>query len=415
MATNVTLSIFLAVVTMLVIACTVPVTATSSALSSSTPVIKFAQPVDLLSPITAKSDNAGGNSGNSNAGGNSGNSNAGGNSGSSNAGGNSGSSNAGGNSGNSNAGGNSGSSNAGGNSGSSNAGGNSGSSNAGGNSGSSNAGADAEKTLGITGSQVNNKENTREITLDLQKAKDAGESISVRGTVITISKGPLTISITTAEPREIDGVKTAVVRSVSMEHQPITARIKDTGPVSASFRADLTSLPPSDSTITVNITDHPGQPAQEAFDQAASNQGYRVDSIAYAMDIAKNNLSDGKDIGPATVTMSMNSSWVADHGSAASVRIVRFADDGTSQLLKTRYTGIDSSENQVFEGTSPGGLSIFALISVRAVPEATITPQIRPEPTVTGSVPLNGIMTPLLIGLPLGVLGIFFMIYRRAV
>jgi hypothetical protein len=419
MAINRTLSGFIIIiVAMLAIMCVVPVTAAGSKASSSTPTIEFSQAVDLPSPVAAKSDNAGGNSGNSNAGGNSGNSNAGGNSGNSNAGGNSGNSNAGGNSGNSNAGGNSGNSNAGGNSGNSNAGGNSGGATV---SPDTKTGQGESNSLSIRGSQITIEENAREIALDVQKAKDAGETISVQGSVITISKGSMTIRITTtAELKEINGVKTAVVRSISMEHQPITARFKNTGTVSASFKADLMSLPPPDSAITANIIENPGQPEQAAFHQATAEQGYQLEAVAYTMDIAKTNLDDGKDIGPATVTMNINPSWVADHGGAANVRIIHFADDGTSQMLATRYMGLDSSGNQIYEGTSPGGLSIFALITVKASPESIRAPtetaiitQLRPEPTVTESMRINGVITPLLIALPLFVLGIFFMLHKR--
>ncbi|MDD1684680.1 MAG: hypothetical protein LUQ19_02180, partial [Methanoregula sp.] len=332
---------------------------------------------------------------------------------------NSDNSNAGGNSDNSNAGGNSDNSNAGGNSDNSNAGGNSGNSNAGGNSGGATAAPDTKASqgagiaLGISGSQVTRKDNAQEIMVDLHKAKDTGEKISVQGSTITFSKGPVTVTVTTAaELKEMNGVKTAVVRSISMEHQPITAQFKDTGTVSASFRADLMSLPPSDSAITAQVIKNPGPPIRAVFDEAAAKQGYQLDTIAYTMDIEKNNLEDGKDIGPATVTMSVSPSWVADHGDVASVRIARLADDGTSQMLQTRFVRHDNSGNLVFEGTSPGGLSIFALITVKTPPEVIISQSVS-QPTVSGSIPFTGEMNSLLFAVPLALLGVFLTVLSR--
>jgi hypothetical protein len=349
---------------------------------------------------------------NSNAGGNSDNSNAGGNSDNSNAGGNSDNSNAGGNSDNSNAGGNSDNSNAGGNSDNSNAGGNSDNSNTEGNSRSSN--------LGISGSQNSVKDNTREITVNLQQAERAGEKISVGEKEITVTKGKVTITITTAASiKGENGQTTAVVRSISLEHHPVTTHFEDTGTVSAAFRADLLSLPQEDSAITAEITKKPDPLELAGFNRAAADTGYQLDAVAYTMDVAKTRLEDGKDIGQATVTMTVSPSWIEEHGGATVVRIARLADDGTSQILKTHYRGIDSSSNYIFEGDSPGGLSIFALITIREpitpvqTPQTVINVKSQPEQPATGSVPFMGLINPFALTLPLVFLGLLLIFRRR--
>ena len=361
----------------LILACIVPFAAAENVISSDAGT-RFYQAFDHSPSLAANSDNsnAGGNSDNSNAGGNSDNSNAGGNSDNSNAGGNSDNSNAGGNSDNSN--------------------------------------------LGISGSQTSVKGNSREITVNLQQAVRAGEKVSVREKDITFTKGEVMITITTAASFEgTNGQKTAVVRSISLEHQPVSGQFMDTGMIAASFRADLMNLPPEDSAITARVTKNPGLTAQAGFDRAAADEGYQLDAVAYTMDIAKTNLDDGKDIGQATITMSVSPSWVEEHGGAANVRIARFADDGTSQILKTRYRGIDSSANQIFEGTSPGGLSIFALITIREPAAAVQTPQTvinvksQPEPTVSGSMPFIGVINPVALSLPLVFLGVFVLLRRK--
>jgi len=75
--------------------------------------------------------------------------------------------------------------------------------------------------------------------------------------------------------------------------------------------------------------------------------------------------------------MSVAPSWVLSNGG---IFISRLADDGSSQILDTKFTGLDSSGNMIFTGTSPNGLSIFALISVRSA-EATVTPAATPATT----------------------------------
>jgi len=442
------LTFFKKIAAMLIVLSIVPVVAAYGWFSSSASGIEFSQPGDLPLPYTAKSDDGGGNSGGNSGGSASGGGNSGGNSGGSdsgggNSGGNSGGSDSGGNSGGNSGGSDSGGGNTGGNSGSKSgddsksgsdntgtdkgksetgtnnnaekAGGAPGNSNAGGNVASPDTKTDLDRgiSLGISGSQINSRENSREISIDTQKAKDAGEKISVEGSTITFSKGPMSIGVTTAtDPKETDGVITADIKSISIEHQPVTAQLKDTGTVSVSFKADLTSLPPTDATITAVIAETPGPATQVAIDQAVTEQGYQLDAIAYTMDVTKTNLDDGKDIGPATVTMSVTPSWVANHGGVDGVKIARFADDGTSQLLETWYIGPDSSANMVFAGSSPGGLSIFSLISVKAHAEA-IAPSSQPAPAAPGSLPFNGAMDAIRIATPLIVLGIFLMFRKK--
>jgi hypothetical protein len=169
-------------------------------------------------------------------------------------------------------------------------------------------------------------------------------------------------------------------------------------------------LPPSDATITAVIEEKPGAAAQAAFERAVSEKGYQLNAMAYTMDVVKSNLDDGRDIGPATITMSVTPAWVADHGGVDGVKIARFADDASSQMLETRYVGLDSSANQVFEGRSPGGLSIFALIYVNAPPAAAIQ---QPASAAAEPLPFNSAMGTLRVATPLVVLGIFLMVRRK--
>ena len=415
------------IIAMLIVLSIVPVVAAYGWFSSSTPVIEFSKAGDLPSPLMAKSDHSGGgNSGGNSGGGDSGGGNSGGNSG---GGGDSGGDNSGGsNTGGSNTDNSKSVENSGTDKGKSdtetgNDGAKTDNAQDKGTSGGTAAGAagspDTKANQGtgtpisISGSHINSRENAREITIDTQKAKDSGEKISVEGSTISFSKGPMTIDVTTAaSPKEANGVITADIKSISMEHQPVTALVKDAGTVSASFKADLMSLPPSDATITAVIAEKPGPATQVAIDQAVSKNGYQLDAVAYTMDVAKTHLNDGKDIGLATVTMSVTPSWVIDHGGITGVKIARFADDGTSQLLETRYVGLDSAANMVVEGTSPGGLSIFALISVKAQEQA-IAQQSQPGLVTSEPVPYYGAIRTIGLATPLVILGIILMIRRK--
>ena len=229
--------------------------------------------------------------------------------------------------------------------------------------------------LGIQGSETRSKDTGKEISIDTKIAKDAGETITVDKTSINFAKGPVTISVETkADPHEEEGKITADIKSITLKNSPTTASVKDTGTVSASFEANLVDLPPADATVAATISRTPDPVVLAAYQEAVAKQGDQMGDVAYAMTVAKTNLADGKDIGAATVKMSVPVAWVEDRGGAGAVKIARYADDGSTQVLDTTFIGLDSSSNMVFEGASQGGLSIFALITVRTN-EETITPR----------------------------------------
>ncbi|MCX6689723.1 MAG: hypothetical protein NTZ39_08585 [Methanoregula sp.] len=265
-------------------------------------------------------------------------------------------------------------------------------------------------TSGIGGSQVSGVGNTTEISVDVQLAKAANETVAVEGTAITITKGPVSVTVNAAaEPQVKNGTIKAVIKSITMNYAPITAQFKDTGTVSASFTANLITIPPPNATISATLAERPDATAQAAFDQAVSQKGYQMGVIAYIMNVAKTNLADGTEIGQASVNMSIAPSWVTVQGGAGAVKIVRLADDGTSQVLDTRSLGLDSSGNMVFAGISPGGLSIFALVSVKSPPAGHA---ITPQPTSPVSLPFTSANSMLLIP-PLVVFVVVLLMRRR--
>ncbi len=259
---------------------------------------------------SSSSDSSSSGGGNSDKG-SSDNSNAGGNSDK----GSSGNSNAGGNSdksssGNSNAGGNSAISNAGGGGGGSavsNAGGGGGGSaisNAGGGGGGSavsNAGGNAGAT-GIAGATVEKSNGRQSVGIDLDAAKSAGVKMSVEENTIIIERATHTISVTTKEAlKEDQGQLTAEIESISLQSEPVSAEFAGAGTVTASFGADLNSLPGEGATVAATLLEQPDAQTLAAYEQAAAEQGFAIGSVAYAMDVDKPGLEDGTDVGTATV------------------------------------------------------------------------------------------------------------------
>ena len=112
--------------------------------------------------------------------------------------------------------------------------------------------------LGLHGTSVTGTGTTQEITVDIQGAKAANETVSVEGTAVTVEKGPVTLTITTTtDPKVQDGTITAGIQSIFMNYAPVTAQFADTGTVSASFNADLMHLPPQNATIAGSLAEKP--------------------------------------------------------------------------------------------------------------------------------------------------------------
>jgi hypothetical protein len=183
----------------------------------------------------------------------------------------------------------------------------------------------------------------------------------------------VTIQVDTAAPPDVAGnVISGHVEKISLESEPVRAETRDAGRVSASYQADLNSLPAPGSAVVSSIAEEITPDAARAFDTALASEGLAVRDIAYTLQVEKSQIQDEKDIGAAKVTMAVGSDWVMKNGGPDQVQIVRWADDLSSQALPTVLKGSDESGNMVFEARSPRGLSIFALIAVKPSQEVFI-------------------------------------------
>jgi hypothetical protein len=70
--------------------------------------------------------------------------------------------------------------------------------------------------------------------------------------------------------------------------------------------------------------------------------------------------------------MSVPAGWVTAHGGINAIVIGRIADDQTTTILKTSFSGYDQNGNMEFIADSPDGLSVFALIATNGPLQAQI-------------------------------------------
>ncbi|QSZ66559.1 PGF-pre-PGF domain-containing protein [Methanofollis aquaemaris] len=192
------------------------------------------------------------------------------------------------------------------------------------------------------------------------------DGVTVSGNEIKIRRDTFNLTITTTGNTSVSGTTVeGALDGIRLDTNPIDLDAGAAGVVTGSIAANLTNLPEG-AELRTTITRNASTDAQSAFQLAASSDGLKVDAVAYTMNIVKTNLANGQDIADATITMTVSPAWVDAHGGVDAVRIIRSAEDGTKEVLKTVLVGTDADGNMVFEAFSPKGLSIFGLTAVSA-------------------------------------------------
>jgi hypothetical protein len=234
-------------------------------------------------------------------------------------------------------------------------------------------------TLEVAGVSLGKTAGTiTEVRVDRAAAEKSGGQVRIEKDTIIVDKQTHSITISTMGTGLQQGdVISAPVADIRLESAPVSAQISNGATASFSFSSSLNAIP-QNSQITSSIIEIPEQSTRDKFENALSEKGLAINEIAYTVKVDKANIQDISDIGETTVVMSALPAWVNSYGGPDKVSIARVADDGSSQVLETNYVGIDASGNMQFEGISPNGLSIFALITVRT-PEPAVT-----EETQTG-------------------------------
>jgi hypothetical protein len=163
----------------------------------------------------------------------------------------------------------------------------------------------------------------------------------------------------------------AIHSGAGLSEKDFTSDNPELGEVASGVSLDLNTLPEGARVvITTTMTADPE--ASSAFQLAAVDSGNGDMSIAYTINVEKTNLQNGTDIASASITMVVGPEWVNANGGVDVIRIYRHdPETGTNQVLETHFLGYDEEGRAVFEGISPDGLSVFALVGQKPVPATT--------------------------------------------
>ncbi|WOF15325.1 PGF-pre-PGF domain-containing protein [Methanoplanus sp. FWC-SCC4] len=216
-----------------------------------------------------------------------------------------------------------------------------------------------------------------------QKALINTSSAEVDGNKIKMRQTGFNLTFVAEEENPVDDGQniSATIKEIILETDEIAAELPRPGNVSGRINLNLNDLPPG-ATIRTTISQNVNEEAQTAFQLVANQSGVKIDSVAFTMNIVKTNLENGVDIKSASIRMAVSPSWVKANGGISKIRIIRSAEDGTKEMLKTRYEGTDENGMMIFIGDSPRGLSLFGLVAVS-------TPQSAPGASSGGGGPSN--------------------------
>jgi hypothetical protein len=140
------------------------------------------------------------------------------------------------------------------------------------------------------------------------------------------------------------------------------------GAVTTSIQLSLKQF--ASAPLEVDVTQGANTTVADAF-QLAAGSAKSVDAVAYTMTIKgssliNSNLSSSSE--PVTLNMSVSEAWVQSHGGISAIKAIRYADDGTKEVLETQYLfSAGSPTMYFFKVISPHGCSIFGIASVSDV------------------------------------------------
>jgi hypothetical protein len=248
-----------------------------------------------------------------------------------------------------------------------------------------------EFSCDMLGATLSSTDGEQKITMDLNVAGDAIDLY--RDHIVFKNKG-LQISIETEEVlNPVDNIVRGTVKKATITTDPIIGEIKEK---SAKFlvrvEATYPQAPPPGSSIRVTLGEAPEGDVLKSYQDGAQQQGFAIRRFAYTMHVHTQNLDSPP---AATIFMSVSPEWVTTSG-RNTVRILRVADDGTTEILETENAGYDQFGNNLFVADSPHGFSTFGLISVLQVSEPLSTSISSPVAETSISTPPPTTIAPLL-------------------
>lgn len=156
------------------------------------------------------------------------------------------------------------------------------------------------------------------------------------------------------------------IQNVQLQSTPVTAALGgNIGTVSAQVSVGLTQMV-AGASILQDILQGASSSVKDAFQVAATDDNLNLKAVAYTVEFHDTALLNSMLSGAVKVNMSVDHAWVvanAPNGDINAIRIIRFGDDGTKEVLTTRYLGSQGSTDY-FEADSPSGLSIFGIVAI---------------------------------------------------
>jgi hypothetical protein len=234
----------------------------------------------------------------------------------------------------------------------------------------------------LRGATLSSEGESQKITLNLTAA---GDSIDLSNDIIVFRNKGLQVVIETEEElHPVNEIVSGTVKKATIKTDAFIGEIKETSvKYLVMLEGTFPEAPPPDSRIKVILAETPPADMQTIFETAAQNLGLHLRSVSHIVSVQTVNLGSPSN---TTITMSVSPGWVTTTG-RNTVRIIRVADDGTIEILKTEPFGYDQFGNNVFVAESPHGFSTFGLISILEVSES-------PPVTTTSSVPATSIEIP---------------------
>lgn len=193
-----------------------------------------------------------------------------------------------------------------------------------------------------------------------------GKTIRVAGDLFNLT------FVTPGDAHEENGTICGTVQEILLETREISVVSEGAGEVSAGVGAELAGMPEGAALSTVLGNSAPAE-TMNAFRQAAAENRLQIDALAASLEVRATNLTDGREIRNATVTMSVPAAWIDACGGVANIRVVRIGDDGSTSVLLPEEIGREG-ERVILRIASPDGFCTFGLVAVSAVPAPAPAP-----------------------------------------
>ncbi|WP_220680884.1 PKD domain-containing protein [Methanofollis formosanus] len=250
-------------------------------------------------------------------------------------------------------------------------------------------------TFSLSGASFSTTDGVQTFSIDLDKA----ERVKVEGDTVTFSKNGLVFEIKGSDLKKSGNTLTGTVNSLKIK----SGLLEGSENVSARFTAEFPYFPVN-ATIGADLIENVSENVASAYSLALLDEGLDVSEIAYTMKVTKKGI---EKCGPATITMTVSPEWVTARGGVDKIRILRMADDGTTQVLETVFKGYDTDGQYVFEAVSPDGLSEIGLVAVTESTAVTVKPtDVGVGAETPTTIPAGGDETPAEGGLPVGLIAV---------